>query len=61
MMSVSSSEQVSTVKAESFGWTMWALIIWLAGAALIFARLIVGIASVWWVVNARKKSTKMCG
>jgi HEAT repeat protein/beta-lactamase regulating signal transducer with metallopeptidase domain len=54
MMSVS-SEQASTVKAESFGWTMWALIIWLAGAALIFARLIVGIASVWWVVRRAEK------
>src|SRR6185503_15140473 len=32
VMSVNSSEQVSTVKAESFSWTMWALIIWLAGA-----------------------------
>src|SRR6185503_8985278 len=55
MMSVSSSEQVSTVKAESFSWTMWALIIWLAGAALIFARLVVGIASAWWVVRRAER------
>ncbi len=48
---VGGSEHASTVKAESFGWTVWALIIWLAGAALILARLIVGTASAWWVVR----------
>ena len=54
-MSVGGSEPGSTVKAESFGWTVWALIIWLAGAALIFARLIVGTASVWWVVRRAER------
>ena len=55
VMSVGGSEQASTAKAESFGWTVWALIIWLAGAALILARLAVGVASAWWVVRRAER------
>ncbi len=55
ILSVSSSQQASTAKAESFGWTMWALILWLSGAALIFARLLVGTVSAWWVVKRAER------
>ncbi|MGA9770457.1 MAG: M56 family metallopeptidase [Blastocatellia bacterium] len=55
VISVGGGELSGSVKAESFGWTTWALIIWLAGAALIFARLVVGTASVWWIVRRAER------
>jgi HEAT repeat protein/beta-lactamase regulating signal transducer with metallopeptidase domain len=35
-------------------WTTWALMLWLAGVAAVFARLLVGLTRVWWLVRRAK-------
>jgi HEAT repeat protein/beta-lactamase regulating signal transducer with metallopeptidase domain len=44
-----------TLKTESLGWAAWALIAWLAGAALVLARLLVGTVSVWWMTRRAQR------
>jgi beta-lactamase regulating signal transducer with metallopeptidase domain len=46
VMTTGYSGLASEAKSESLGWAAWALILWLSGALLIFARLLIAIASV---------------
>jgi HEAT repeat protein/beta-lactamase regulating signal transducer with metallopeptidase domain len=47
--------QASDLKTESPGWAGWALIAWLAGTALILARLLAGTVSVWWMTHRAQR------
>lgn len=46
VMTTGYSGLASEARSESLGWAAWALILWLSGALLIFARLLIAIASV---------------
>ena len=39
---------------RSAPWTTWALMLWLAGVIAVFARLLVGLTRVWWLVRRAK-------
>src|SRR4030095_5264840 len=39
------------------GWISWMLMIWLAGAVLIFGRLLIGTASIWWIAHRAERIT----
>ncbi len=52
---------VSAVTApldSSSRWIMWALGIWIAGALIVFARLLAGVISVWWMVRRARLVTE---
>jgi HEAT repeat protein/beta-lactamase regulating signal transducer with metallopeptidase domain len=43
--------ETSPRRFESLGWVSWAFAIWLAGALFISGRLLIGIASIWWIAR----------
>src|SRR4030095_9186081 len=47
----------SAPSVSKLGWLSWALIIWLAGAVLIFGRLLIGTASIWWIAHRAERIT----
>ena len=55
VMNIGRGREVSELKTESLGWASWALIVWLAGALLIFSRLLIGTASVQWMTRRAQR------
>lgn len=43
---------------SSSRWIVWALGIWIAGALIVFARLLAGAISVWWMVRRARPVTE---
>jgi beta-lactamase regulating signal transducer with metallopeptidase domain len=56
------SETAVTASVEaassSLGWPVWALLIWIAGAFAIFARLLAGAVNLWWMVRRARPVTQ---
>ncbi|HTF37010.1 MAG TPA: M56 family metallopeptidase, partial [Blastocatellia bacterium] len=52
----SSARQISATRAPA-GWVRWAFVLWLAGALLIIARLLIGTASIWWIAHRAGRIT----
>jgi HEAT repeat protein/beta-lactamase regulating signal transducer with metallopeptidase domain len=55
----SSPEPASQQSAtEPLNWASYALMIWITGALLILARLLIGTASVWWMARRARRITE---
>lgn len=44
-------ERADRSPAARFHWSVWILVLWLVGSLMVSARLVVGIASVWWITR----------
>lgn len=46
-------------ESNPYGWIRWALMLWLAGALLVVSRVMIGVASVWWIAYRARRVTDL--